>query len=80
MRAIRAVIDDGKVTLLEPADLSGRHEVLIVVNDAEATTGDQEWGRILRDQKARPAFDEFLCAADGEIAAGKTEPLDPDRL
>jgi hypothetical protein len=80
MRAIRAIIDNGQVTLLEPAELPGRHEALIVVGDAEMLPGDQEWARILRDGERRPAFDDFLREADAEIASGATEPLDPDRL
>jgi hypothetical protein len=80
MRAIKAIIDDGKVTLLEPAEIAGRHEALIVVADAETSAGDQEWARILHEQSPRPALDDFLREAEKEITSGATEPLDPDRL
>lgn len=80
MRAIKAIIENGKVTLLEPAELPGRHEALIVVGDMEASATDRGWAEILRDQSPRPALDAFLREAEEEIAAGMTQPLDPEKL
>lgn len=79
MRAFKAIIDNGKVTLLEPAELAGRHEALIVVGD-EVSPGDAEWARILRDNASRPALDKFLRGAEEEMGSGAAERLDRDRL
>ena len=80
MRTIKAIIENGKVTLLEPTEIPGRHEAVIVVSDAETSPGDQEWARILNEQAPRPAFDDFLREAEKEIASGTAETLEPDRL
>jgi hypothetical protein len=80
MRAIKAIIDNGKLTLLEPAEIPGRHDALIVVADVQPSPGDAAWSQILRDSAPRPALDDFLREAENEIASGATEPLDLDRL
>lgn len=80
MRAIRAIVEDGKVVLLEPTGLTGRHEAVVVVEDQPVAAGDEAWSKIARDPAPRPAFDQFLEEADSEIAQRQTQPLDPDHL
>ena len=40
----------------------------------------EPWEAILNDPTPRPALDKFVEKCRKEIAAGKTEPLDLDRL
>lgn len=62
--------------LAEPAPEPGPVDVEVVFLDAD----DRRWDEIIRDPRPRPA----LSAAGDEVLAdhraGKTNPLDPDKL
>jgi len=86
MRTFKAILDNGRVTLLGPPGLSGKHEAVVVVSDEWDTGADEElmeneqWKKILCDPTARPAFNAFMQEAEQEIASGQTRPMDPDSL
>src|SRR4051812_3754449 len=42
--------------------------------------GDKEWERIINSGKKRPALKKLIAEVRADIRAGKTEPMDFDRL
>ena len=78
MIAVRALYENGQVTLLDPVDANGDGplEGVLVLPVPEV----DHWDRIINDPTPRPALmqegDEILA----ELRAGMTEPLDPDDL
>lgn len=78
MKAIPAVFVNGQVTLAEPApDGNGMPvEVLVIFPDPEV----DPWERILNESTMRPSFKKYMEECLEEIAQGKAEPLDLDKL
>lgn len=78
MKAIPAIFAGGQVMLTEPApDVNGVPvEVLVIFPDSEV----DPWDRILNEATMRPSFKKFMDECLEEIAQGKAEPLDLDKL
>jgi len=76
MKAVKATYKNGRIKLAEKPAVEGPVEVLVVFPE----TADDPWEAILNDPTPRPALDKFVEKCRKEIAAGKTEPLDLDRL
>ncbi len=74
MKAIKAVIDNGKIVPEEPFDPVGRHDAIVVVLDVDP------WTAILNDSRPRPQLDELADEAHQEYLRGKTTPIDPDAM
>ena len=74
MKAVRATVEDGNVTLQEPLNVKGRVEAILVVLDAEP------WDALLRDARPRPALAEASREALDEFLSGQATPLDPDAM
>ena len=74
MKAIKAVYEDGRLSLAEEAPEKGPVEVVIVFPNGE----EDPWERILSEPTMRPAFAKFMQEALDDIAQGKTKPLNLD--
>ena len=76
MKILKAKYENGQVKLTEPAPEAGPVDVEVVFLDRD----DQRWDEIIRDLGLRPA----LCAEADQVLedyrAGKTAPLDPEKL
>lgn len=77
MKAIKALYQNGSITLSEPAPANGGPlEVLVIFPELEV----DPWDRILNDPIPRPAFQNYAQECLEEIAQGKAEPLDLNQL
>lgn len=76
MKAVKAIYNDGQVTLKKRPKANGPVEVLVVF---PRTTNDP-WESILNDPTPRPALNQFIKEAEEAIAQGKASPLDLDQL
>ena len=76
MKAIKAVFEDGRLSLSEEAPAKGPIEVVVVFPNGE----EDPWEKILHDKRPRPALDEMIREVERDIAGGKTMPLDLDQL
>jgi hypothetical protein len=74
MKAIRAVIDNGRIVTEEPLDATGRHDAIVVVLDVDP------WQAIIDDPRPRPALDQLAEEAHRDYLQGKTTPIDPDLM
>jgi hypothetical protein len=76
MKILKAKYENGQVKLTEPAPEPGPVDVEVVFLDRD----DRRWDEIIRDPGPRPA----LCAEADQVLedyrAGKTAPLDPEKL
>ena len=81
MKEIKALYHNGGIEFLEPVpDLTPElGPIEVVVRFPEATDEDP-WQKILDDPTPRPRLEEWIKEVEDEIAQGKTEPLDLDRL
>ncbi len=80
MKAIPAIYENGTVTLLEPVEVEGPTEALVVLADPKAESNLDPWEEILRDPTPRPALSREADEVLAELHAGKTKLLDPDDL
>ncbi len=74
MRTVKAVYDHGKVTLLEPVEIDGPVEGVLVLPDLEA------WDEIIRDPSSRPGLSQKADDVLKRFHSGETQPLDPSKL
>lgn len=74
MRAIKATIEDGNITLDEPMPIKGRAEAIVVVLDPDP------WDALIHDPRPRPALTRASQEALDEFLAGQTTPLDPETM
>jgi len=74
MHAVKAIVEDGSVTLQEPLNIEGRVEAILVILDPEP------WDAIDRDARPRPALAKASRQALDEFLHGQTAPLDPDAM
>lgn len=74
MKAIKAVIDHGRIMPESPLDLSGRHDAIVVVLDADP------WEDALQDPRVRSELIRARQQAEADYFAEKTTPLDPDAM
>ncbi len=74
MQAVKAIVENGSVTLQEPLEARGRVEAILVVLDAEP------WDALLRDTRARPELSRASREALEEFLGGQATPLDPDAM
>ena len=76
MKILKAKYENGQVKLTEPAPELGPVDVEVVFLDRD----DRRWDQIIRDPGSRPD----LCAEADQVLedyrAGKTAPLDPEKL
>jgi len=74
MKSIRAIFENGQVRLLEPVDVAGPVEGVLVLPDPDP------WDELIRDPSPRPGLakeaDEVLQRHHG----GQSKPLDPAAL
>ena len=73
MKAIKVLVDDGRIVPEEPLE-SGRHEAILVMLDPDP------WEQIIDDPRPRPALNRAGGEAMDDFFAGKTTPLDPDKM
>jgi hypothetical protein len=77
LKAIKGTYKDGRVELSEPVpDGEGPVEVLVVFPDVAS----DPWQSILEDSRPRPIMEQWMNEVEKEIAEGKAEPLDPNKL
>jgi hypothetical protein len=76
MKAIKAIYENGEIKLAEPAPDPGPVEVLVVFPEPS----DDPWQAILNDASPRPALAHAVQEVLDEIAQGKTETMDLNRL
>ena len=74
MQAVKAIVEDGNVTLQEPLNMEGRVEAILVILDP------QPWDALIRDTRPRPALTQASRQALDEFLHGQTAPLDPDTM
>ena len=74
MRAVRATVEDGKVTLSEPIEGEGKFDAIVVLLDADP------WDAIVADPRSRKGLQRAREEALADFAAGKTTPIDPDNM
>jgi hypothetical protein len=74
VRAVKAIVEDGNVTLQEALDVKGRVEAILVLLDPDP------WEGLIRDTRPRPALTKASQEALEEFRAGRTTPLDPDAI
>ena len=74
MRAVKATIIDGNVSLDQPVDIKGPVEAIVVVLDPDP------WEALIRDPRPRPALVQASNEALAEFLAGQATPLHPDDL
>ncbi len=74
MRAVKAVVKDGDVTLDEPLELKGRFDAIVVLLDVDP------WDAIINDPRPRGELVKAGEEALDEFREGRTTPLDPDNM
>ncbi len=74
MQALKAVIENGNVTLDEPLESKGRFEAVLVILDVDP------WDALIHDPRPRPGLVKAGQEAIKEFEEGKTTPLDPDKM
>jgi len=76
MKILKGKYENGQVSLTEPAPEPGPLDVEVVFLDSD----DRRWDEIIRDPGPRPALSAEADQVLEDYRAGKTTPLDPDRL
>lgn len=76
MKAVKAIYEEGKITLSEEPAENGPVEVLVVFPDEAA----DPWQAILDEPAPRASFLEFAKQCEEEIKLGKAQPLNLDDL
>jgi hypothetical protein len=76
MKILKAKYESGQVKLMEPAPESGPVDVEVVFLDED----DRRWDEIIRDPGPRPALGAEADQVLEDYRAGKTLPLDPEKL
>ncbi len=78
MKAVKAVYQNGQITLCEPVPNAetGPTNVLVVFPEE----AEDPWRSILEDSTPRPALDKYVQECLDEIAQGKSEPLNLQQL
>ena len=76
MKILKAKYENGQVRLTEAAPESGPVDVEVVFLDPD----DRRWDKIIRDFAPRSALSAEADQVLADNRAGKTTPLDPDKL
>jgi hypothetical protein len=76
MKILKGRYQNGQVKLAEPAPEPGPVDVEVVFLDAD----DRRWDEIIKDPRPRPALSALADEVLADDRAGKTTPLDPDKL
>ena len=76
MKILKAKYENGQVKLTEPAPEPGPVDVEVVFLDRD----DRRWDEIIRDRGPRPALRAEADQVLEDYRAGKTAPLDPQKL
>ena len=76
MKILKAKYENGQVSLTEPAPEPGPVDVEVVFLDPD----DRRWDEIIRDPGPRPALSAEANRVLEDYRAGKTAPLDPQKL
>jgi hypothetical protein len=74
MRAIKATIQDGNITLDQPIDIKGRVDAIIVLLDPDP------WKALIDDPRPRPALTKASQDALDEYLTGQATPLDSEAM
>ncbi len=74
MKAVKAVIENGKVVPEEPLELTRRRDAIVIVFDPGP------WDAILHDPRPCPALAKAAEEAHQEYLQGRTTPLDPHMM
>jgi hypothetical protein len=74
MKAIKVVVDNGRITPNEPLDIGGRFEAILVLPDPDP------WDAVTRDPRPRPELANASQEALEEYLQGRTTVLDPDKM
>lgn len=76
MKILKAKYENGQIILTEPAPESGPIDVEVVFLDRD----DRRWDEIIRDPGPRPALCVEADRVLEDYRAGKTAPLNPEKL
>ena len=76
MKILKGKYENGQVSLTEPAPEPGPVDVEVVFLDPD----DRRWDEIIRDPGPRPALSTEADQVLEDYRAGKTAPLDPQKL
>ena len=76
MKILKGKYENGQVSLMEPAPEPGPIDVEVVFLDPD----DRRWDEIIRDSGSRPALSAEADQVLHDYRAGKTAPLDPNKL
>jgi hypothetical protein len=76
MKILKGKYENGQVSLREPAPEPGPVDVEVVFLDPD----DRRWDEIIRDARPRPALSAEADQVLEDYRAGKTAPLDPQKL
>ena len=76
MKILKGKYENGQVSLAEPAPEPGPVDVEVVFLDPD----DRRWDEIIRDPGPRPALSAEADQVLEDYRAGKTPPLDPQKL
>lgn len=74
MKAIKVMVDNGRIEPDEPLDISGRYEAILVLPDADP------WEAIIHDPRPRPELAKASQEAMDDYLHGRTTELDPDNM
>ena len=76
MKILKAKYENGRVSLIEPAPEPGPVDVEVVFLDLD----DRHWDENIRDRAPRPDLSAEADQVLQDFRAGKTAPLDPQKL
>lgn len=76
MKAMKAMYENGQITLAEPPPEMGPVDVLVVFPEPP----DDPWLSILAEETPRPAFTSFAEECLEQIQSGQANPLKLDQL
>jgi hypothetical protein len=74
VKAVKAIVEDGSVTLQEPLNIKGPVDAIVVVLDAEP------WDALIQDPRPRPGLTEAGRESLEDYLHGRTTPLDPEAM
>ena len=76
MKILKAKYENGRVSLIESAPEPGPVDVEVVFLDPD----DRHWDESIRDRAPRPDLSAEADQVLQDFRAGKTAPLDPQKL
>jgi hypothetical protein len=69
MKAIKVIVDNGRIVPDEPLNICGRHEAILVLPDPDP------WDEIVQDSRPRPELAKASLEAEEDYLRGQTTIL-----